>query len=284
MSNSDTIQTVPSPASRKNIEAMNPFRRPAPVPRRLNLNDGEDNIEIRNEKTLLEQYAKPSTSQTNIHQEESEADATEDQIDPNLFKNLIFALFGFSEESTMELQSEIEECAGIVVEEGDFSKIVDYLVVTGDVYNLDEVQYKAKEIVTELWIVSTQCLNTSASIKTKFISQQECFTTNKLVDIEYYHRALLLKKDVKPLQGLNIVFSTYTSSERDYYYCMARSLGGNVNDRYIRNERPILICPTPDGKKYIGAIKWSKFNNFSFRIRCSFVPQFYRKTRKYHRT
>lgn len=88
---------------------------------------------------------------------------------------------------------------------------------------------------------------------------------NKVVDVEFYHRAILLKKDVRPLQGLNIVFSTYTSSERDFYYCLARALGGEVNDRYIRSESPILICPTPEGKKYIGAIKWSKCDNFVFK-------------------
>lgn len=164
VSNSDSIQTVPSPASRKNIEAMNPFRRPGPVTRRLNLNDVEDAVEIRNEKTLLEQYAKPSTtSQNNIHQEEVDSEATEEtnQIDPHLFDQLTFALFGFSEESTIELRSEIEECGGIVVEENDFSETVCYLVITRDLYNIDDVQYKAKEIVTELWIVST----TSKSVK-----------------------------------------------------------------------------------------------------------------------
>lgn len=84
-------------------------------------------------------------------------------------------------------------------------------------------------------------------------------TDNKLVDIKYYHRAISQRQDCKPLHGLNIVFSTYTAPERDYLYSLARALGGEVNDRYMRNQNPILICPTPDGKKYLGAIKWSKF-------------------------
>lgn len=89
--------------------------------------------------------------------------------------------------------------------------------------------------------------------------QQQCLNDNKIVDIEYYHRAIAIRPECKPLHGQNIVFSTYTTPERDYLYSLARALGGEVNDRYMRNQRPILICPTPEGKKYEGAVKWRKF-------------------------
>lgn len=92
------------------------------------------------------------------------------------------------------------------------------------------------------------------------VKQQQCLNENKLVDIEYYFRHITLSQDdCKPLQGLNIVFSTYTTPERDYLYSLAQALGGEVNDRYMRNQRPILICPTPKGQKYLGAVKWGKF-------------------------
>lgn len=91
------------------------------------------------------------------------------------------------------------------------------------------------------------------------ISQQDCLATNSVTKIEYYHRPIELKKDNKPLTGLHLVFSTYTTPERDYLYFLAKALGGEVNDRYARVQSPILICPTPEGKKYNGALKWSKF-------------------------
>lgn len=91
------------------------------------------------------------------------------------------------------------------------------------------------------------------------ILQQDCLTNKNLVDIEYYHRAILLKENCKPLHGLNIVFSAYTSPERDYLYGLALALGGVVNEVYLKSQNSILICPTPDGENYKKAIEWSKF-------------------------
>lgn len=156
-SNSDSVQTVPSPASRKNIEAMKTSRRPDYVPRHLNLNSDDEKIKNRTEKNLLEQYAQPAASHTNVQREETGAETmTEEsgQIDPNLFRGLVFALFGFSEESTLELSGEIEEAGGSLVEANDFSKSADYLVVPGDVYDFSDCHYKAKETVTDFWVVS----------------------------------------------------------------------------------------------------------------------------------
>lgn len=134
---------------------MNPFRRPDYVPRLLVLDDDEK-VKNRTEKTLLEQYAQPSNVQVNVHREETGAETVEEseEIDPNLFRGLIFALFGFSEESTLELSSDIEECGGSIVHE--FSKTVDYLVVPGDIYEFSDCHYKFKEKITDMWIVSSE--------------------------------------------------------------------------------------------------------------------------------
>ncbi|XP_037044601.1 DNA topoisomerase 2-binding protein 1 isoform X1 [Bradysia coprophila] len=242
-STNDSVQTVPSPASRKNIEDMNPFRRPGYVPRMLNMNDVDEEIKKRNEKTLLDQYSQPTiVKAVNVQREETnvcgETAEESDQIDPNLFRGVIFALFAFSEESTQELLTEIEEAGGTTIDVNDFSKTVNYLIVPSDTYDIGDCGYKAKEIVTELWI-------------------QECLGSNALVDIKYYHRAIIVREDCKPLSGLTIVFSTYTTPERDFLYSLAQALGGVVNDRYMRNQKPILICPTPLGNKYFGAIKWN---------------------------
>lgn len=156
-SNSDSIQTVPSPASRKNIESMNPFRHPGAVPRRLNLNDYNENIENHNEKKLLEQYSQPSTTQANVRQEDtcSQIPDETEELDPNLFQRHTFVIFGFSEESSLQLSGEIDDTGGIVVDEKDLSNSIDYLIVPLDTYNLNEFPHKAKEILTDLWIVSS---------------------------------------------------------------------------------------------------------------------------------
>lgn len=96
-----------------------------------------------------------------------------------------------------------------------------------------------------------------------YILQQECLTAGKLVDIEYYHRPISIEPDCKPLQRLIIVLSTYTTSERAYLGSLATALGGEVNQRYMRKQFPILICPTPIGQKYSAAIKWGKSGNDS---------------------
>lgn len=157
-STSDSMQSVPSPASRKNIEDMNPFRRPGYVPRLLNLHEVDDESERRNEKTLLDQYSQPPVKEVHVQREETnvcgETAEESDQVDPDLFRGLVFALFAFSEESTQELLGEIDEAGGTTVAVNDFSKTVNYLIVPSDTYDIAACKYKAKEIVTELWIVS----------------------------------------------------------------------------------------------------------------------------------
>ncbi len=89
--------------------------------------------------------------------------------------------------------------------------------------------------------------------------QQDCLGANKIVEMKYFHRAILPKSNRKPLSELTIVFSSYVSPERDYLYSLATALGATVNDRYARSDVPIFICPAPEGKKFLGAHKWSKF-------------------------
>ncbi|KAJ6644278.1 DNA topoisomerase 2-binding protein 1 [Pseudolycoriella hygida] len=271
---SETLSTlsVPSPASKRNIENMNPFRRPDYVPRTLLLAEDEKMKKV-TEKTLLEQYSQPTkhandkskeikappSKQAEEKSKESSEETTQEiEVDPNLFRGLTFALTGFSEESTDELRSELEEYGATVVE-ATVSQTVDYLVVPNEKYNIVDIRQNAKEIVNDLWVVRIRIFSWSAGkVLTSFqLWQQDCMNDNQVVDIKYFHRAILLKSDSKPLQGLNIVFSTYTTPERDYLYSLADALGGTVNDRYIRNESPILICSTPVGQKYQGAIKWN---------------------------
>lgn len=81
---------------------------------------------------------------------------------------------------------------------------------------------------------------------------------NRLLDIEYFHRPIMLDENAgKPLANMTVVFSTYTSNERIFLQALSQFLGATHSSEYARKENPLLICPTADGNKYNGAIKWS---------------------------
>lgn len=79
---------------------------------------------------------------------------------------------------------------------------------------------------------------------------------NKLVPIEYYHKNIPVTANQQPLEGMIIVISVYTLLERDFIESVAQLMGGTVNKTFVKKERPLLICPSPEGSKYEGAIKW----------------------------
>lgn len=53
-----------------------------------------------------------------------------------------------------------------------------------------------------------------------------------------------------------LVLTTYSGSERIYLTSIGRIMGADVQERYIKTQKPVLICPRPEGAKYNGAIKW----------------------------
>lgn len=79
---------------------------------------------------------------------------------------------------------------------------------------------------------------------------------NKLVPIEYYHQHIPHTADSHPLKGMTIVISLYSLLERDFIDSMAQLLGAKVNKTFVKKEKPLLICPSSEGSKYEGAIKW----------------------------
>lgn len=191
-------------------------------------------------------------------------------VEAVIFRGLVFALFGFDLQKNLALTHSICKAGGTTTTDddgkNDFSKTVHYVVVPGDNHDLRDIPYTAKESVTDLWLVSVQrdkckCKHHGEFFGKNifdFLSQQDCLTANKVVDIKYYHRAISFGNTIQPLIGSIIVCSTYTSSERDYLNALARALGGEINDCYKRSQKPILICPAPLGDKYAAAIKWRK--------------------------
>lgn len=76
------------------------------------------------------------------------------------------------------------------------------------------------------------------------------------MQIEFFHQPVLVNNNVQPLQDLNVVFSNYTGSERDYF----EALGATVTGSLIRQNNPVLVCLNREGKKYSAAIEWGRFN------------------------
>ena len=93
------------------------------------------------------------------------------------------------------------------------------------------------EIVTEYFIVRiyesskfillylTKNLFYSELISFTFSSQDDCVDKDELVQLEYYHRPVLLKGDAQPLEGCVIAISTYAGQERPFLQHLAETLG-----------------------------------------------------------
>lgn len=89
-------------------------------------------------------------------------------------------------------------------------------------------------------------------------TQTESLNAEKCIPIDYYHHPILIDETINPLLGLTLVLSIYTGFERDYLTQLGTVLGATVDVKYVKSENPILLCPKPEGAKYIGAKKWSK--------------------------
>uniref|UniRef100_A0A1A9WPL4 BRCT domain-containing protein n=1 Tax=Glossina brevipalpis TaxID=37001 RepID=A0A1A9WPL4_9MUSC len=143
----------------------------------------------------------------------------------------------FPEEFFTQMINECEGAHGNVVP-STFQDTVDYAIVSFE-YTFDpkKLPVKVKQIVTELYVES-------------------CMKVNKLVPIEYYHKHVPLTANNRPLEGMIIVISIYSLLERDFIESLAQLSGATVNKTFVKKEKPLLVCPSPEGSKYEGALKW----------------------------
>lgn len=88
--------------------------------------------------------------------------------------------------------------------------------------------------------------------------------SNKVSEIPYFYEPIYFDEDLKPLAGLIIAISIYASDERLYLVQLAEILGAEVQETYIRVNKPLLICPEPKSPKYEAAIRWSEFETDFF--------------------
>ncbi|XP_043677454.1 DNA topoisomerase 2-binding protein 1 isoform X1 [Vespula pensylvanica] len=270
----------PSPLSKKNLQMLQPPRRPS-IPRF----DIDKASKERNDEDILNQYLqnivvedksvkeflKPYTPDINEKEREtSKENAPKLSIKNNQRASTLETIENresgnnssvpFSQEdpeSTMkiftgftfvitgfsddEVQDSISALGGEVVS-NIYSGIPDFAVVPTCGASL---RHAVNEIVTDLFV-------------------EDCRNQEQIVDVEYYHKPFSISKDINPLTGCIVTLSMYTGVERMYLSRLAEELGAICQDILARktNEEKNtyasthLVCPTPEGHKYKAAVKW----------------------------
>ncbi|KAI4502718.1 hypothetical protein M0802_001762 [Mischocyttarus mexicanus] len=265
----------PSPLSKKNLQMLQPPKRP-PIPR-FDINKAS---EEKNEEDILNQYLqnivvtdksveeflKPYNSDINEKKKEismehrssikdnqgttisgnresgNHSTIAFSQEEPEsiqkIFTGFTFAIIGFNDD---EVQDNVTGLGGEVVS-NIYSGIPDFAVVP--IYGAP-LRHSVNEIVTDLFI-------------------EDCKTQEQIVDVEYYHKPFSISKDINPLKDCIVTLSMYTGVERMYLSKLAEELGAICQDilaRKTNNEKNTyasthLICPSPEGHKYKAAVKW----------------------------
>lgn len=143
----------------------------------------------------------------------------------------------FNSELYDQMVSECKAAQGCLVPPS-YTDPVDYALVSFEqVFDESELPVQARNVVTELYLES-------------------CMKQNKLLPLEYYHRAVPPLAAKEPLRGMTVVVSIYAGLERDFINALAELLGAVLNKAFVKKERPLLICSNAEGSKYEGALKW----------------------------
>lgn len=82
---------------------------------------------------------------------------------------------------------------------------------------------------------------------------------NPLSDIPYFYEPIFFPEELVPLSHMVIVFSLYSSDERTFLVQLAQLLGADVQESFVRSNKPLLICPEARSAKYQAAIRWSEY-------------------------
>lgn len=241
---------MPSPSTKKAIQSMNAsFKTPKAVARRLILPDDMPN---QNEKDqLLSQYldnqqapeplamARPPLPSSSVnHETDRTAYETSTETQNLTFLHgLTVSIYGFTTESTHIVESRCHHAGATIVPSESSNSCVDYLIVPVDVMGIDEVSVKYKLIVNDLWLDNS-------------------VEKDEPVEIQYYHKPIFGDESFRPLVNMVIVISTYAGHEKEFLQQLGNVLGADISQSYKKADKPLLICPSPEGNKYQGAVKW----------------------------
>ncbi|XP_049887714.1 DNA topoisomerase 2-binding protein 1-A isoform X2 [Pectinophora gossypiella] len=237
-----------SPMSKRNLQLLRsapPALLPPPAP--VELEPPQDIVnhylsqnmpEPEREKTP--EPAAPSVTARNDQTEFTQDEPTEEV--EQIFRGIKIEVQGLDEEAVCELGAEIAAAGGSLAAAGAGGS---YVLVPLD-FDADELLTKEATAVTVFWV-------------------KDCLCQQELLPIQYYHRPVKLPLPLEPpapLHGVVASLSTYSGVERAFLDELAKLLGATTQLRFCRRNTANalasthLICPSPVGDKYTGALKW----------------------------
>lgn len=140
----------------------------------------------------------------------------------------------------------------------------EYLQMVADIQNfggtlVDKTQHR--EPVDYLVTPAAGLLNFKPELKAHQVVSnlwiEDVINARSEVPVQYYHHVISLRDDTI-MEGICCTISTYGGTERIYLTLVCQSLGARVEEKYAKNSFPVLICEVPDGSKYKGAINWGE--------------------------
>lgn len=230
-----------SPASKKAMKSMSGvFKRPDIPKLKLDMKERDEELE------LVSQYLEAGCNVS---------EASESHLNPFLDGKTVFVC-GYSDHvKSTETINELERLGATLVD-ADYHQEIDYVVtpfVCLSSFNSGVKRWK--HIVSDIWL-------------------EQSAEAGKCVDVEFFHQPLIPPAK-EFLTGENFVVSNYTGAARTFIKELVKVLGGSHSEELNRSRKPILISPTAEGKKFVGAKAW----NFSVLTADWLIESMKQKTR-----
>ncbi|XP_070494965.1 DNA topoisomerase 2-binding protein 1-like [Chironomus tepperi] len=185
----------------------------------------------------------PSKKKDSSIQSPPRFDYTEDASDESFIQILIdktVCVYGYGNDiDSMQVIKECEKLGAKLVDLA-YTKTVDYVITSTDIMDLEIPKLKYKNLVSDIWLEES-------------VEIGRCIEPPK-----FYHRSLFkIPEKHQVLKDEIFVCSNYDSNrQRPFIRFLVKLLGGVCKEALSRAEGPILICPSPEGKKYEGAKNW----------------------------
>ncbi|XP_011498023.1 PREDICTED: DNA topoisomerase 2-binding protein 1-A [Ceratosolen solmsi marchali] len=227
-----------------NLEPDNSLREILKLPNKDNI---ENNLSLTTNQTIKDRWSDTSkknngtTMQCETRDDSAIPISQESFGSQKILQGLVFIINGFEEDEYTQIITQIHGLGGKIIGR-NYSSIPDYGIVPK--FGA-ELKHTVGEVVTDLFI-------------------EDCIDNEKLVNVSYYHRPIIIPKNVKPLKNCVIGMSTYSGVERTYLSKLSEALGARYQDTFARKTNlqkntyssTHLICPKPQGDKYKAAVKW----------------------------
>ncbi|KAL0895305.1 hypothetical protein ABMA27_011449 [Loxostege sticticalis] len=193
---------------------------------------------------VREKTPEPAVPNVTVQQPDVTSDITEQPTEEieQIFRGVKIEVQGLDEEAISEIGCEVGAAGGVLSAAGAGGS---HALVPLD-FDPGELLTSDAEPVTVFWV-------------------KDCLSQQELLPIQYYHRPVQIPSwgsAAPPLSGVVASLSTYSGVERAFLDELAKLLGATTQLRFCRRNTANalasthLICPTPTGDKYMGALKW----------------------------